>query len=77
MAGASDSKIRLLGRWASQAMLAYVRETLLAESGVVVSKEAEEKIEDGPSAASSASNVGRSWRKWRSVALGRIVCYVG
>ena len=39
MAGVSEAKIRLFGRWASQAMLAYVRETLLAESGVVVSKE--------------------------------------
>ena len=38
LAGISEDKIRLFGRWTSSAMLAYVRETLLARSGLQVAK---------------------------------------
>ena len=42
MAGVSEAKIRMFGRWASEAMLRYVRESLLAQSGIVVAKQVED-----------------------------------
>ena len=38
LAGISEDKIRLFGRWASAAMLSYVRGSLLARSGLQVAK---------------------------------------
>ena len=40
LAGVSEEKTQMFGRWASAAMLAYVRETLLTKSGLKVAKEA-------------------------------------
>ena len=52
-AGVSEEKIRLFGRWSSLAMLKYVRDTLLADSGVVVSQVVEDRL-------------GSSARRWSS-----------
>ena len=49
-AGVSEEKIRLFGRWTSTAMLKYVRDTLLADSGIVVAQIVEGRL--GSSACS-------------------------
>ena len=44
VAGVSEEMIRLFGRWSSSAMLNYVRDSLLADSGIVVSQFAEGRL---------------------------------
>ena len=70
-AGVSEAKIRMFGRWASHAMLGYVREALLAEEGVTVAKQV---IEQEVGRASSerggrACEAGNSTtaRKWKQL----------
>ena len=45
-AGVTEAQIRLFGRWASRAMLEYVRDALLAEDGVAVAKQVEERAKE-------------------------------
>ena len=59
-AGVTEAQVRLFGRWASRAMLEYVRDALLAEDGVAVAKEVEERTtrQEGNRKASSSTNLG-------------------
>ena len=65
MAGVSEAKIRLYGRWASDAMIAYVWETLLAADGMAVAKEVvvSEQARRCTTAAAKETAVGRKWRR--------------
>ena len=56
-AGVSEEKIRLFGRWSSTAMLLYVRESLLADSGVAVAQIVEGRL--GSSACSWSTAVAQ------------------
>ena len=44
LAGVSEDKIRLFGRWTSSAMLRYVRETLLEKGATTVAKAVEDEM---------------------------------
>ena len=63
MAGVSEAKIRMFGRWASEAMLRYVRQSLLAQSGVVVAKQVEDGVltSSSSSAAAGSNSTARRW----------------
>ena len=45
-AGVTEAQIRLFGRWAPRAMLEYVRDALLAEDGVAVARQVEERAKE-------------------------------
>ena len=65
MAGVSEAKIRMFGRWASDAMIAYVRETLLAASGMAVAKEVvrSEQEQHSTAVVAQAAAVSRKWHR--------------
>ena len=65
LAGVSEGKIRLFGRWASRAMFKYTREALLGKQGLLVAKQVEAAGEPQPAAASSTCTLtAAAKRKW-------------
>ena len=74
-AGVSEAKIRLFGRWASRAMLEYVREALLAEEGIAVAKQVvEHEVERETCERSCRSSVvggNAVARKWKQLKTGQ------
>ena len=66
-AGVSEAKIRLFGRWASQVMLKYVREALLAEAGSVVAKQVEVGLGAAQQLKREPRDRGTGIRKWKAL----------
>ena len=65
LAGVSEGKIRLFGRWASRAMFKYTREALLGKQGLLVAKQVEAAGEPQPAAAGSTCTLtATAKRKW-------------
>ena len=70
LAGVSEEKIKMFGRWASAAMLAYVRETLLTKSGLKVAKEVSQAtLQEQAQAAraddgSSSTGTTAKWKRF-------------
>ena len=67
MAGVSESKIIRLGRWASKAMLRYVRDSLLAKSETWVARQVEDSEHVKQEPAKSSSSSGKHTRAWKSL----------